>query len=101
VDAEPLDPTYETEKLVARKSKEKKEETEFVGLLGIGFDNHDEHKRITKGEEFFLVGGSEETHERMQDVVIHVTEALKSKGKRLQDAEVEEVIDLFHEANDK
>lgn len=94
-------PTYETEKLVARKSKEKKDQPEFVGLLGVGFDNDDEHKRITKGEEFFLVGGSEETHERMQDVAIHVTEKLKSKGKRLEDAEVEELIDLVLEARDK
>jgi hypothetical protein len=101
VDAEPLEPTYETEKLVARKSKEKKDQPEFVGLIGVGFDNQDGHKRITKGEEFFLVGGSEETHERMQDVVIHVTESLKTKGKCLKDACVEEVIDLFHEANDQ
>lgn len=101
MDAEPLGPTYETEKLVARKSKEKKNEPELLGLIGIGFDNDDGHKRITKGDEFLLVGGSDETHERMQDVAIHVTEALKTKGKRLQDACVEEVIDLVQEARDK
>ena len=83
---------------MARKSKEKTEE--LVGLIGVGFDNDDGHKRITKGDEFFLVGGSQETHERLQDVAIHVTEALKSKGKRMQDAEVEEVIDLMHRAMD-
>jgi hypothetical protein len=91
-------PTYETEKLVARKIKEKN--SEVVGLFGVGLDNTDEHKRITKGEEFFLVGGSQETHERMQDVAIHVTESLKSKGKRLQDACAEEVVDLIHKAMD-
>jgi hypothetical protein len=84
---------------VPRKSKQKAVET--VGLLGVGLDNTDEHKRITKGEEFLLVGGSEETHDRMQDVAIHVTEALKHKGKRLQDAELQEVIDLVHEAMDR
>lgn len=72
-----------------------------VALLGLGLDNQDEHKRITKGEEFLLVGGSEETHERMQDVAIHVTEALKNKGKRLQDACLEEVVDLVHKAMDR
>ncbi len=82
-----------------RKSKEKT--AELVGLVGIGLDNEDGHKRITKGEEFFLVGGSEETHERMQDVVIHVAESLKNKGKRIQDACVEEVIDLMHKAMDR
>ena len=82
-----------------RKSKETK--TEVVGLIGVGLDNQDEHKRITKGEEFLLVGGSEETHERMQDVAIHVTESLKHKGKRLQDACVDELIELMHKAMDR
>src|SRR5215813_15215429 len=91
--------TYESEKLVARKSKEKSKQT--VGLIGLGLDNQDEHKRITKGEEFLLVGGSQETHERMQDVAIHVTEALKNKGKRLQDACVEEVVELMQKAMDR
>jgi hypothetical protein len=83
---------------VAKKSKKKQEEV--VGLLGVGLDNKDEHKRITKGEEFLLVGGSQETHERMQDVAIRVTESLKDKGKRLQDACPEEVIDLIRKAMD-
>ena len=74
---------------------------ELVGLLGVGLDNQDGHKRVTKGDEFLLVGGSAETHERMQDVVIHVTETLKQKGKRLQDAEPAEVIDLMHKAMDR
>jgi len=85
---------------VARKSTEKKD-VQLVGLIGIGFDNEDGHKRITKGDEFLVIGGSEETHERIQDIVIHVTESLKTKGKRLQDACVDEVIDLVHEANDQ
>jgi hypothetical protein len=81
---------------VPRKTKDKA--VESLGLVGLGFDNQDEHKRITKGEEFLLVGGSEETHERMQDVAIHVTEALKNKGKRLQDACLEEVFELVEKA---
>ena len=84
---------------MARKTKEKT--TETVGLIGVGLDNQDGHKRVTQGEEFLLVGGSEETHERMQDVAIHVTEALKTKGKRLQDACVEEVFDLVQRAMER
>jgi len=71
---------------------------EVVGLLGVGLDNQDGHKRITHGEEFMLVGGSEDTHERMQDVVIRVTESLKDRGKRLRDAEPIEVVDLLRDA---
>lgn len=85
---------------MARKGKAEKK-PEIVGLLGVGLDNHDEHKRITKGEEFLLVGGSQETHERMQDVAIRVAESLKERGKRLQDASPEEVIDLLHKAADR
>lgn len=84
---------------MARKSQEKTGET--VGLIGLGFDNQDEHQRITKGEDFLLVGGSQETHERMQDVAIHLTEALKTKGKRLHDACMEEVVDLMQRALDR
>ena len=84
---------------MTRKTKERK--PELVGLIGVGFDNEDGHKRITKGDEFLLVGGSEETHERLQDVAIHVTEALKTKGKRLQDTCVEELVDLMYKAMDK
>lgn len=85
---------------MARKSNAQKKK-EVVGLLGVGLDNQDEHQRITRGEEFLLVGGSSETHERMQDVAIRVTESLKDRGKRLQDASPGEVIDLLLRAADR
>ncbi|MBI2805194.1 MAG: hypothetical protein HYX68_09480 [Planctomycetes bacterium] len=81
---------------MARKTKTNK--PEVVGLLGVGLDKDDGHQRITRAEEFVLLGGSQETHERMQDVAIHVTETLKTKGKRLQDASIEEVFDLMYNA---
>ena len=81
--------------------KTKKPDVEVLGLLGVGLDNEDGHKRITKGEEFFLVGGSETTHEKMQDVAIHVTESLDAKGKRMQDAALEELADLIRKAMER
>jgi hypothetical protein len=80
--------------------KRAKEERQVVGFLGVGLDNKDGHQRLTKSEHFLLVGGSQETHEQMQDTVIKFTEALEQRGKRLADASVEEVIDLFLEAQD-
>jgi len=74
---------------------------ETLGLIGVGLDNQDGHNRVTQGEEFLLVGGSEETHENMQDVAIHVIESLKNKGKRLQDAEIQEVIELLRKTMDR
>jgi hypothetical protein len=37
----------------------------------------------------------------MQDVAIHVTEALQQKGKRIEDAELQEMIDLISDAMDQ
>ena len=81
--------------------KPKNKESELVGLLGVGLDNQDGHKRITRGDEFLLVGGSEQTHEQMQDVAIRVTESLQTRGKRLQDTSAQEVADLIHKALDR
>jgi hypothetical protein len=45
-----------------------------------------------------LVGGPEATHEKMTDTAVHVNEKLRKRGKRLQDASIEEILDLFHRA---
>jgi hypothetical protein len=73
---------------------------QIVGLLGVGLDNQDEHKRLTQSEHFLLLGGSAETHERMQDTAIRFEEDLKRRGKRLQDASVDETIELLRKAQD-
>ncbi len=82
------------------ESKRKKRRVEVVGLLGVGLDNEDGHKRLTRGENFVLIGGSERTHERMQDTAVKVNERLKGRGKRLQDASPQELIDIFHETRE-
>jgi hypothetical protein len=68
-----------------------------VGFLGVGLDNADGDHRVTRSEHFLLVGGSEQTHERMQDTAIRFTEALRRRGKPLDETGVEEVIELFRE----
>ena len=84
---------------MARKAESSK--PEVVGLLGVGLDNADGHKRITEAEDILLIGGSEETHEKMQDVVIYFSESLQERGKRLRDVEPQEVIDLLQKAMDR
>jgi hypothetical protein len=76
----------------------KQTEVELVGFLGVGLDHKDGHQRLTRTEHFFLIGGSAETHERMQDTAIRFNEALDDKGKRLSDVSSDEVIDLLREA---
>ncbi|MBQ9786843.1 MAG: hypothetical protein IJW33_01585 [Lentisphaeria bacterium] len=70
-------------------------------LLGLGLDNTDGHKRITKGDNFYLAGGSEETHERMTETVIKFNEKLSRKGKHLQELSQEEFTDMMREAQGK
>ena len=52
-------------------------------LLGMGLDGRDEHRRITRGDNFCLVGGSEETHEKMTETAVKFNEKLSKRGKRL------------------
>mgnify|MGYP001432797279 CR=1 FL=1 len=69
-------------------------------LLGVGLDNRDGHTRVTKGDNFLLVGGSETTHERMTETAIRMNEALQHRGKRLADLSKEEFVEIMHEATD-
>ncbi|MFA7184882.1 MAG: hypothetical protein WC082_08315 [Victivallales bacterium] len=68
-------------------------------LLGLGLDNKDGHKRVTKGENFYLVGGSEETHDHMVETAVKVNEKLARKGKHLSEVSKEEFTDIVREAS--
>ncbi|MBM3825175.1 MAG: hypothetical protein FJ410_00395 [Verrucomicrobia bacterium] len=74
---------------MARKTRQKNH------LLGLGLDAKDGHRRITSGEGFNLVGGSQETHDKMAETVIKTTEDLERKGKSIIDADPREIIDLL------
>lgn len=66
-------------------------------LLGLGLDNKDGHTRITTGDNFKLIGGSEETHGVMQEKAVKLNEHLKRRGKTLDTVSPDE----FHEIADK
>ena len=70
-------------------------------LVGLGLDNQDGHKRITKGDNFYLVGGSEETHEQMTEPAVKFNEKLSRRGKSLGEISREEFVDLMREAAGK
>jgi hypothetical protein len=65
-------------------------------LLGVGLDNDDGHKRITTGEQFAIIGGSEETHDRMTETVVKTFEELKQIGKPLEKVEPKELSEIIH-----
>lgn len=86
--------------MMSNSPRKKKDKTPKVsGVLGLGLDASDGHKRLTRGQDFLLAGGSEETHSRMQETMIKVTEKLGDRGKRIRDASPEELRDIIGEAS--
>jgi hypothetical protein len=76
----------------------KKPVKKSAALVGLGFDAEDGQKRITRGKNFVLAGGSAETHSMMQETAIKVNEQLDRRGKRLEDVSPRELTDILHEA---
>jgi len=64
-------------------------------LLGLALQNDDGHRRITRGEKFTLLGGTQTTHEAMTESVIKTSEDLKRKGHTLETADPHEVAELL------
>lgn len=70
-------------------------------LLGIGLDHDDGHKRITRAEDFSLVGGSAETHERMTETAMKTIEELKARGKSIHSVDPRELAEIVHKSTPK
>ncbi len=64
-------------------------------------DSTDGHKRSTTGEQFTLVGGSQETHERMTETVVKTFEELKRREKRLESVDPRELAEILHKSSPK
>ena len=62
----------------------------IIRLLGVGFDAEDGHVRITKGENYDVLMGSNESHEYIQQFIQKIEDGLKSKGLNLDDLTPEE-----------
>lgn len=79
---------------MANTPKKRQSRTKAV-MLGVGLDN-DGHKRVTKGDNFLLVGGSKDTHEDMTEKVIKINEKIGARGKTLDSVSHEEFEDIAH-----
>ncbi len=67
-------------------------------IFGLGLDGKDGHVRYTRGDNFRLVGGSEDTHGEMQEKVIHFNEELGRRNKSLDDLSSAEFDDIARDA---
>jgi len=62
----------------------------IIRLLGVGFDADDGHVRITKGENYDVLMGSDESHEYIQQLIQRIEDELKARGMSLDDLTPEE-----------
>ncbi len=72
-------------------------EQKSAALLGLAFDHQDGQTRITRGSNFLLCGGSQQTHAVMQETAVKINEQLDQRGKRLEDISIDELRDIVHE----
>ena len=64
-------------------------------LLGLGLDCEDGHKRITQADKFSILGGSQNTHDKMTETLCKTLEDLTIKGQKLEETSKEELSDLI------
>jgi hypothetical protein len=83
------------------KNADKKSKKTSAQLIGVGLDQIDGHKRITQAEHFSIVGGSQETHERMTETVVKTFEALDRRGKNLDQVDTNELKDIIKDSTPK
>lgn len=71
-----------------------------AALLGLGLDNDDGQTRLTRGKNFLLVGGCQDTHAMMQETAVKINEKLDQRGTRLEDVSVSELRDICSEIHE-
>lgn len=64
-------------------------------LFGLGLDNDDGHKRVTRADQFSILGGSRDTHAMMIETLRKTFEALDIRGKCLEETHPEELSELL------
>jgi hypothetical protein len=81
----------------AKRPRKRRPKTR-AALLGLALDNDDGHKRVTSGPQFLLVGGSQETHERMTETVVKSFEELKRRAKCLETVDPREFAEIIEKS---
>ena len=63
----------------------------------MAYDGDDGETRLTRGKNFLLVGGSQDTHAVMQEAAVKINEELDQRGKRLEEVSLGELRDICHD----
>jgi hypothetical protein len=80
-----------------RPQKADDEPLGIEGLLGVGFDGRRDDLHITRGENFYLWGGSKRTHEHMRETVLRFNDKVDGRGKRLREINARELGEIAQE----
>jgi len=56
-----------------------------AAIIGFGLDGRDDHQRLSTGDQGVLVGGSEETHAEMLEMMLRLESELERLGQGLAD----------------
>ncbi len=72
-----------------------------AALLGLAFDNDDGQTRLTRGKNFFLLGGSSTSHAVMQETAVKINERLDREGRRLEDVSITELREICRDITDR
>ena len=65
-----------------------------AALIGLAFDAEDGQTRLTRGKNFVLCGGSDDTHALMQETATKVSEHLERRGRQMADLSSSELRDI-------
>ncbi|MEO5958640.1 MAG: hypothetical protein ABIR80_05960 [Opitutaceae bacterium] len=76
----------------------RKRRVKKAAILGVGLDNDDGHHRITTGDQFLLVGGSQTSHELMTETMVKTFEELKRRAKRLETVDPHELVEIIEKS---
>lgn len=85
-------------KMTGRRTDE--EPLKIQSLLGLGLDGDGKHKRVTRGPNFYLFGGSEKTHGKMVDTVLRFNDEVDRRGKKLEEISIRELREIGRELRD-
>lgn len=67
----------------------------ILHIIGLGNETGDGHVRVTQGEGFRVLLGSEHSHDAMSEICARIAAQLKAEGRVLEDLTEEEFIELL------
>jgi hypothetical protein len=65
-----------------------------AALIGFGLDNGDDEKRLTRGDQTLIYGGSAETHAELRETAFKMEQELNRRGQDLGELDPIELAEL-------